>query len=159
MVTRSVDLPYTRQYEETTRYLYQLTQLSVWGFGIPLASMLAVGLAYSCWRFCKRLDIGLVILLSWVAIYTLVTGWFDVKFLRYMLPVAPVIILVGSYGILTLAHDIRPVANKLSQGIFWVVIGVTILTAGYAVAYLQIYTEPHSGTRASAWVNLSLIHI
>ena len=153
MVTRSVDLPYTRQYEETTRYLYQVVQLSRWGLGIPLASMVFVGLTYSCWRLYKRLNNGLVILLAWLTLYTVVTGWFDVKFLRYMLPVVPVMIIVGTYGVISLAENMKSTANTVSRVILGMVIGVTILTAGYAVAYLQIYTEPHVATRASAWIN------
>ena len=153
MVTRSVDLPYTRQYEGTTRYLYQITQLSLWGFGLPLASFVFSGLGYSCWKLYRRPDKGLAVLLSWVIIYTILTGWFDVKFLRYMLPVAPVMILLGTYGVLRLAQDFSSVSNKISHGISWLVVLVTILTAGYAVAYLRIYTEPHTATRASVWIN------
>ena len=153
MVTRAVDLPYTRQYEDTTQYIYQITQLSLWGFGLPLAGLVFVGVGYSCWKLYRQPNKGLIVLLSWVIIYMVLTGWFEVKFLRYMLPVAPVAILLGTYGVLQIAQDLSSGAHRISRLVSGLVLFVTILTAGNAIAFLQIYTEPHPATRASAWIN------
>ena len=40
MVRRIRDYPYTRQYIDTTSYVYQVTQLGIWGLG-PVAGVVA----------------------------------------------------------------------------------------------------------------------
>ena len=50
MVRRISDYPYTRQYIDTTPYLYQLIQLGRWGLGWPLAVLSFVGVGWACCR-------------------------------------------------------------------------------------------------------------
>lgn len=50
MVRRIRDYPYTRQYIDTTPYLYHLRQLATWGLGLPLGLTACVGLLYSSLR-------------------------------------------------------------------------------------------------------------
>ena len=136
MVRRIRDYPYTRQYVDSTPYLYHARQLAAWGLGWPLGVVAIAGLAYTAVRG-MRLAHGLaylaagwaapaamlllwdgilaiaaasaialaallatlavrsassrvdVLLLSWVVPYLLITGAFEVKFLRYLLPVTP----------------------------------------------------------------------
>ena len=45
MVRRIRDYPYTRQYVDTTPYLYQVRQLATWGLGWPLGLLAWAGLA------------------------------------------------------------------------------------------------------------------
>ena len=143
MVRRISDYPYTRQYIETTPYLYQLIQLGRWGLGWPLVVLSLVGVGWAC---CKgisprasllfiflsmiipaailifnnsifylviamaitfgcllvtsffRNESGRVsmLLLSWIIPYVLITGSFDVKFIRYSLPFIPLTTLFAS---------------------------------------------------------------
>ena len=53
MVRRISDYPYTRQYIDTTPYLYQLIQLGRWGLGWPLAVLSLVGVGWAC---CKGIS-------------------------------------------------------------------------------------------------------
>jgi YYY domain-containing protein len=50
MVRRIRDYPYTRQYVDTTPYLYHLRQLTMWGLGLPLGITVWFGLLYSSLR-------------------------------------------------------------------------------------------------------------
>ena len=50
MVRRIRDYPYTRQYVDTTPYLYHLRQLTTWGLGLPLGITACVGLLYFSFR-------------------------------------------------------------------------------------------------------------
>ena len=53
MVRRIRDYPYTRQYIDTTPYLYQFIQLGKWGLGWPLAILSVVGLF---WLITRRMS-------------------------------------------------------------------------------------------------------
>ena len=143
MVRRIRDYPYTRQYVDTTPYIYQIRQMLTWGLGWPVGIVACAGTIYAAVRGLRfqwaiaylvvgfgcpvgvlllttsttgilvasliavaailvsipvrrpetRID---ALLLSWVAPYFFITGAFEVKFLRYLLPIAPVLLLLGS---------------------------------------------------------------
>ena len=200
MVRRIMDYPYTRQYVDTTPYLYQVRQLATWGLGWPLGIVAWAGLLYVSLRG-MRLGFGLaylvlgwglpvaillsstgfvaiiaasgiavaallvtlplrspesrmdVLLLSWVAPFFLVTGAFQVKFLRYLIPMTPFLLLFGSRMLFALwdrATEWRPVLRP------WLVAGLVLLvgsTAFYALSYMSVYQQPHTAVRASQWIN------
>ena len=148
IVRRIVDVPYTRQYIDTTPYLYQVRQLATWGLGWPLGVVAWAGLLYASLRG-MRLRYGLaylvpgwvlpiaillistsflaifaatsiavaalvatlpfrstdsridVLMLSWVVPSFLITGALQVKFLRYLIPITPFLLLFGSRMLLS----------------------------------------------------------
>ena len=201
MVRRIRDYPYTRQYVDTTPYLYHARQLAAWGLGWPLGVVALAGLAYAAVRGMRpvygvaylaagwaapaamlllwdgvlaiaaasavalfallatlavrsassRVD---VLLLSWVVPYLLITGAFEVKFLRYLLPVTPFLLLFGSRMLCDLwrrAGEWRGgAARPLASAAIAVVVGATAL---YALAYVVgVYGQPLTSVRAGEWV-------
>ena len=95
-----------------------------------------------------------VLLLCWVVPYFLVTGAFHVKFMRYMLPIAPLLTLFGARllwalwdGAASYRKTLRPLAGVL----------IALMLAGtayYALAYVNgVYGSVHTGVRASEWLN------
>ena len=96
---------------------------------------------------------GSVLLLSWVVPYLLITGSFEVKFLRYMIPATPFLILFGSRMLLDLwdaasgrLPRLRPV---LLAGLFLLLAA----TGFYAVAYTSVYAQEHPAIRTARWIN------
>ena len=90
--------PFTIQYVDTTPFLYQLRQSVVWGLGIPLgiAAWLSVAFtAFMAWRYpaTRRWDL---LLLAWVVPQFLFLESFEVRFLRYVFPLAPVLLLLAA---------------------------------------------------------------
>ena len=81
MVNRIRDYPYTRQYIDTTPYLYQVRQLAAWGLGWPLGIVAWAGLLYASLRG-MRLRYGLTYLvIGWgvpIAILATLTGFLAV---------------------------------------------------------------------------------
>ncbi len=201
MVRRIRDYPYTRQYVDTTPYLYHARQLASWGLGWPLGVVALAGLAYAAVRGMRwahglgylaagwaapaamlllwdgvlaiaaasavalaallatlvvrsassRVD---VLLLSWVVPYLLITGAFEVKFLRYLLPVTPFLLLFGSRMLIDLwrrggewrGGEARPLVSAAIA----IVVGATAL---YALAYVVgVYGQPLTSVRAGEWV-------
>ncbi len=96
---------------------------------------------------------GSVLLLAWVVPYLLITGSFEVKFLRYMIPATPFLILFGSRMLLDLwdaasvrLPRLRPV---LVAGLFLLLAA----TGFYAVAYTAVYAQDHPAIRTARWIN------
>ena len=115
--------------------------------GIALASLLATLLLRSG---DSRAD---VLLLSWVVPYFLIVGAFEVKFLRYLVPITPFLLLFGSRMLFDLwekASAYRPTLRP------WLIGGLVLLvgsTGFYALAYMAVYRQPHTAVRASHWIN------
>ena len=152
MSQRALDYPYTRQYENTTPYLYFARQLGVWGLGLPLGLAALGGLLLSGWMALRHGNRGDVLLLSWVVPIFILVGGQDVKFLRYLLPVTPLLVLMGArllFWLKDTAVSWRYPRPSWVAGLMAVGVGATAL---YAVAYDRIYSRPHPATEASAWL-------
>ena len=109
-----------------------------------------------------------VLLLCWVVPYLLVTGSFHVKFMRYMLPIAPLLTLFGARMLWALwdrasQKSLPPRWGKARMGVMGSLLrslagGLIVLvvagTAFYALAYVNgVYGSIHTGVRASEWLN------
>src|SRR5207248_5607876 len=91
-----LDLPYVRQFAGTTPYVYEVQNMVLWGMGVTLGVVAFAALVRLLWRTWKR-DAGLwFVVLGWVLPYSAITGSFYVKFMRYMLPVYPLLTLMGA---------------------------------------------------------------
>ena len=200
MVRRIRDYPYTRQYVDTTAYLYHVRQLATWGLGLPLGIVVWAGLLHAALRGLRPLyglvylaagmalpaailllshslpaivlasaialaalaltlpfrsaeSRGSVLLLSWVVPYLLITGSFEVKFLRYMIPATPFLVLFGSRMLLDLWDTVSARLPRLRP---LLVAGFFLLLAAtgfYAVAYTAVYEREHPAIRTAHWIN------
>ncbi|MCX8252052.1 MAG: DUF2298 domain-containing protein [Dehalococcoidia bacterium] len=156
MVRRIVDFPYTRQYEDTPRYLYQALQLGTWGLGPVLGLAVWGGLGaglIAAWRSRRKVDL---VVLAWVIPYLAIIGWFDVKFLRYMLPVTPLLLIYGSRLSWWLVHTLRRNKQMRRVAAPIVVGGLLVFTAHYTLAFESIYSQPHPAQEASDWVSVNV---
>ncbi len=198
------DYPYTRQYADTTPYLYHIRQLAVWGYGFPLGIVAWSGLLYVSLRGL-RMKLGAayllvgwalpaaillvsqgaialgaaaaiallallatlpvrsksaqleVLLLCWVAPYFLVTGAFHVKFMRYMLPIAPLLTIFGARMLMAIWDSAIPYRKALRPLVGVAIALVLASTAFYAFAYLNgVYSQKHTGARAAEWLNANV---
>ncbi len=130
MVRGIADMPFTRQYRNTTPYLYFIEQQMAWGLWWPLGAVTALGviqalgiLLYSMIlllynrfmavsagprRLVTDTQAAYIIVWSWVLPYFGLTGAFLAKFNRYMSPVLPFVALFGAGLIAYLWHLYRP---------------------------------------------------
>ena len=203
MVRRIRDYPYTRQYIDTTPYLYHVQQLATWGLGLPLGVIVWAGSVYAAvkglrvWYAVGYLVFGIAlpatilvassgfaatllasaiavgalvvtiplrsqdtrldtVLLSWVVPYFLIVGAFDVKFMRYMIPITPVLMLFGARMAVDIWHWARRAPVGIEVAIAVVSVAVIAATAFYGVSYTGVYREAwgerHPAVRASEWI-------
>lgn len=144
MVRQAGLLPYTNQYVGVPKYVYDLGQLVLWGMAPPLgivAIWATATRAVSAVRERSPVDL---VLLAWVLPFFLITGAFDVKFVRYLLPIYPVMILWAAAWLWHVAQR-----SWLGRAALWTVVVATGLAA---LAFLSIYTRPHTVVTASEWV-------
>ena len=88
-----------------------------------------------------------VVPLAWVAPSFLITGAFDVKFLRYLLPFTPFLLLFGSRFFFSVWDRAR---SRVARSMLAAVLTIVLATAAfYAAAYSSIYREPHPAVSAS----------
>ena len=95
-----------------------------------------------------------VLLLSWVVPYFLMTGAFQVKFLRYLLPMTPFLLLFGSKMLMAVWDRVNARASWQAARP-WLVVGLVLLvgsTGFYAISYMAVYRETHTAVRASEWI-------
>jgi hypothetical protein len=159
MVRGGIDLPFTRQYSGTVPYLYHVESQLRWGMGPLLGLAAFTGLLWAIWQTIQRLanrDYGsgirqisrrlspvASILLVWVIPFSLTTGGFYVKFMRYLQPVTPFLMLYGA-ALLSLIPSQR-----------WrraLILLVLLPTAMYALSFVRMYQQPHPWTAASQWI-------
>ncbi len=155
MANGQSDLGFTRQYSDTTPYLYFLEMQLKWGMGPLLGAAAFLGLVYLSFRGLKtiplfskkpawtRLGQAEIILLAWVVPFLLSTGNFFVKFMRYLQPVTPFLMLFAA----AMVWQVRP--KGLRNGI---AAAVLLSTTFYALAFTNIYQERHPWAAASAWI-------
>jgi YYY domain-containing protein len=145
MVRNAGEFPYTNQYIGVPKYLYELQEMVLWGMG-PLLGLAAL------WGFLRRFGQvtranggAEIVLLSWVVPFFLINGWFDVKFPRYLLPIFPILVLWAAVWLDDIARR-----GRLGRVVRGTVVAGTAL---YLLAFLSIYTRPHSIVTASEWVH------
>ncbi|MSQ25205.1 MAG: phospholipid carrier-dependent glycosyltransferase [Dehalococcoidia bacterium] len=153
MVRRIRDYPYTRQYIDTTPYLYQARQLATWGVGLPAGLLLWGGFLASLIVAARRRDPRHILLLSWAVPYFLITGGFDVKFMRYMIPLTPFLAIIAGALMTAAVRWARERRRPLLQWALVTACGSALaLTLLYAVSYVRIYARPHPAQAAAAWL-------
>ena len=103
--------PFTVQYIDTPPFLYQLQQSSVWGLGLPLGIVAWLSVPFTVLmlfrsRATRRYDL---LLLVWVVPTFFLLESFEVRFLRYVFPLVPFLILMASRMLLWLVDWSRGV--------------------------------------------------
>jgi len=108
-------------------------------------------------RLWKNNRPTLGVFLSWPLLYALLQGAAHAKFVRYALPMLP-FLSVSAAALLAAAWD---AAGRKGQGRSrWALRATTILVTGvvvgstvwYAMAFLNIYRQPHAWMEASQWL-------
>ena len=166
-------MPYTIQYIGSSPFIYELRQSTLWALGLPLGIAAWAGLLYAVYRTIGR-KAGWkaeLLLLAWVVPnFLLVGGFFEVKFLRYIFPIIPFLILFAARALFALSDAAHTLSASLRDadvpGSLWRFVGrhspafavgliviVVAATALYTLGFMGIYSRPHPALAASDWIN------
>ncbi len=166
-------VPFTVQYIDSTPFLYELKQTTVWGLGLPLGIVGWAGLLFTAWHATRGGPSrpGQLLLLAWVVPNFLMLASFEVKFLRYTFPLMPFLILMGASMLMWSIGRSRDLAARVAAGgrevpaVVGLVCGhlpkgaialtvIVVLGTGlYALAFERVYRDPHPAIKASRWIN------
>ena len=176
-------VPFTVQYIGTTPFLWELRQTSVWALGLPLGIVAWGGLLFALFNVANRLQGSIsgamarfpapraeLLFIAWVVPNVVLLSFFEVKFLRYIFPVIPFLIIMGSGMLFWLLERARTVEPPLSMGqgiagagaflarhkyhaVIGVITFVVAATAFYAISFERVYARDHPAIQASQWIN------
>ena len=169
-MARSAGLwPFTIQYIGTPAFIYQIQQSSVWGLGIPLgvAAWLSIpftAVAAVMIKGNRRADL---FLLAWVVPGFIFLETFEVRFLRYIFPIMPVMIIMGARMLLWAVSAVRPPPDQMvrrrgrpARFLPWAPVALVVFVVGatafYALAFQRVYSEDHPAVTASEWINANV---
>src|SRR5215207_2917694 len=150
IVSGAFDVPFTRVYAGTLPLAYQLEQFVRWGYG-PAAGVLSiVGIVLLFGLAVRGRSTAAIVLGSWFVVYGGVLLFADVKFLRYLEPLAPVLAVGAALALSKLGGVVRLTWPRLPS----VVVPLLALTLTFAWtgAFLSIYAHENPRLAASHWI-------
>ncbi len=156
MASGRSDVAFTRQYIGTTPFFYHINMQARWGMGPALGVAAFGGWAWAVWRGGRGMKFGRNaphfihparraewIVLAWVLPFFLLTGGLQVKFMRYLQPIVPLLMIYAGAWL----WQWRRLA--------WRNAGVALclfFTGLYAVGFVNLYATPHPWLQVSRWV-------
>ncbi len=144
--------PYTQQYIDTTPYWYHVRQLALFGLGLPLGIAAWASILFTIGLAVARRSKADLLLLAWVVPYFMLTGFVQVKFLRYMLPLTPFLIIMASRMLLWARDWAAAHSRERDIAVRWAIGLVVGATGFYALSYSATYAGTHTADRASEWI-------
>jgi len=152
-----LDYPSGRQWTNRLPVLYPWLNTVLWGMGLPLGLAVWAGWALAGAELARGKIVHLVPW-AWTALYFLfyATRW--VKAMRYFLPIYPLLILFGAYGLARLREIIDAKQTDRPQNIRHSALGIAVTalvitaTAAWGTGFYAIYTRPHPRVAASRWI-------
>lgn len=152
MVRREVDFPFTRQYENTPKYIYHIVQLGTWGLGPALGITVWLGLIGAVIAAVLAQRKADLVILAWVLPYLLITGWLDVKFMRYMMPVTPFLVLYGARVLWWAFEAVKAAWPRRRWLQVAPIVLVLVFTAHYSLSFMSVYSGVHPLNEVSSWL-------
>jgi hypothetical protein len=155
MVQGLRDVPFVRQYIGTAPFLYFIEMQLRWGMGwllglaafggflCAVAKFLVNHLPFSLSHLEKPEFRGQLVVLAWTIPFFISTGGLDVKFMRYLQPLVPFLMIYGAAMLLSLKWKrVRSAAVLL----------VLLFTGWHALAFVNMYDQEHPWITASRWI-------
>lgn len=160
-MTRSAfTFPYTLQYVGTTPYLYHLKNL-LWGMGLPLGGFsVMASFCFGIYLLLKIPQKGrenqeakMLILFFFFLIYFAIVGRFAIKFMRYLLPLYPLLTLFTAWFFQSLINRQKGAVAQIAKISLAAVLVTTLL---WTVAFTSIYHRPNTRVKATNWAKQTI---
>jgi hypothetical protein len=151
--------PYTLQYVGKVRYLYELQNIFLYGMGPVIAALCFLGTGYamviSFQKKHRHLFTKLIPLFIFFISYFWVVGGFAIGFMRYMLPVYPLLCLFGAMLLYALFVRIKhKTTNRTLPYMFLLVLFAFFLL--WPLSFEHIYTQNNTRYTATQWINQNI---
>ena len=154
MTKDAFTFPYTLQYVGKIPYLYEVKNILFFGLGIPLSIICFIGTWYVIQNVFNRREKfskgNLILLLSFFVCYFLIVGSFAIGFMRYMLPLYPLLCLFGAIIIYQVGIYLKTKFSSPTLTIGSILFVLSLLI--WPVSFMQIYTRPNTRIQATEWI-------
>jgi hypothetical protein len=146
VVSGTLKVIYTVQFEKTLPYLFFLKNF-FWQMGLIWIPAVFAYFAWVIYIVKKKEYTEIIPTLTFVMVYFLYVGQWFTKFIRYMLPIIPFLILslVWFCFILYKKYNLK----TLAKGI---VIFSILMSGLWTTMYMSVYTQEHTRIQASKWM-------
>lgn len=153
MTKDAFTFPYTLQYVGKIPYLYDLMQIFFVGLGPILATICFGGILIRGISIARRKALNFsraeLILLLFFIVYFFIVGKFAIGFMRYMLPLYPILTLFGALFCYQLFIKINSTKR--------VVLGILLSTfLIWPISFMTIYAKPFTRYEASLWITKNI---
>ncbi len=165
--------PYTLQYVGIIPYWYELKNIFLWGLGPILATLAFLGTIYLTLKTSHHLyssseeqsdesrsfssrQARTIILLSFFWVYFAIVGHFAIGFMRYMLPLYPLLCLFAAVLAYKLLLNLK--SYFLNHKSIFIILNslFIILILVWPLSFMHIYTQPNTRVSASNWINQNI---
>ncbi len=143
----SLKVPYNWQFHDTKSYLFQWLNLH-WQTNIFLPTLGFLGaIFWLIFMILKKEKIYFLPTLAFFILYFGYVGSWYTKFIRYTIPLIPVLVLTASW----LIFQILKFPRLKLLGILFLIL-VSFSSIFWGIAFFSIYTKPHTRISASKWI-------
>ena len=133
--------PYTLQYVGSLPYLYHLKNIFLWGLGPVISLLSLLGIMNIKSFIDKKNKKYFFLFIGFYLLYFLVVGRSAVKFMRYMLPLYPFLVILAGYGLYKV--------KELHKALGYIVVTLALF---WSFMFIYIYSYPHTRIEATAWI-------
>lgn len=150
MTHNAFTFPYTLQYVGKTPYIYELKNIFLWGMGPILSIFSYVGILYLSYisifktKEAKWAQELIIMFFFWT--YFFIIGGFAIGFMRYMLPLYPILCIAAGFLVHKLLQFFSPYAQTV------VIVFSFFVCLIYPLSFMHIYTQTHTRIEATDWI-------
>ncbi len=161
-MTGERDAPPAHQWAHRIPLVFPLSNMLLWGLGLPLGLTAWTGWGVAGWRLLRRAEWAHLVPVLWTALLFGVLGTQWVKSMRYFLPIYPTLAVLGAWLLIWVfdrGHGRLLVPGPWRLSLSWtrrrasaLLALVVIGTVLYGVGFTTIYTRSHTRVEASRWI-------
>ncbi|MCL4353813.1 glycosyltransferase family 39 protein [Patescibacteria group bacterium] len=156
MTHNAFAFPYTLQYVGKIPYLYEIKNIFLFGLGPIFSTLSFIGAFYFTVLALRKEKgekwAGELILAVFFWSYFLVVGRFAIGFMRYMLPLYPLLALFAAISVAKIFDLIKLRAKSLFI-VNTLCLMLCALLLIWPISFFHIYTRPNTRVLASNWIN------
>ncbi len=160
LMAGDIDYPPGHQWARRTHFWFPWKNMVIWGMGISLGLTVWLGWLVAAYRLLYRRQIEHLLPVAWAGGLFFYQGLQFVESMRYLLPIYPILILLGSWFLLWLVDQaqrwslwdgsvLARFSPKLSKALVFAILLFTFL---WAMAFMRVYRRPLTRIAASRWM-------
>ncbi len=154
MTKSAFTFPYTLQYVGKIPILYEVKNIFFWGLGPFMALLAFLGLILIHYQVFKTRDFYIIPILVWFWIYFLIVSSFAIGFMRYLLPIYPLLSLCTGFFVYQIYRHLKSYFPTSLFVIFTSIFLILILV--WPLTFISIYDQPNTRVTATKWIHTNI---